>query len=94
LQIELNGRLHDELSRKMFWVLSSKEYQLSPLEEAVSSEPVSEPKFPASWENAGNFVNCGLNGASKGAKKGAKSVAHGPIPYSSEQGIFCTLAGN
>ena len=28
LQIELNGRLHDELSRKMFWVLSSKEYQL------------------------------------------------------------------
>jgi hypothetical protein len=66
----------------------------SPLEEAVSSEPVSEPKFPASWENAGNFVNCRLNGASKGAKKGAKSVAHGPIPYSSEQGIFCTLAGN
>ena|SRR6516162_10162139 len=27
----------------------------SPLEGAVSSEPVSEAKFPASWENAGNF---------------------------------------
>ena len=66
----------------------------SPLEEAVSSEPVSEPKFPAGWENAGNFVDCGLNDASKGAKKGAKSVAHGPIPYAAEQGIFCTLAGN
>src|SRR4029077_6978297 len=30
----------------------------SPLEEAVSSEPVSDPKFSASWENAGNFVDC------------------------------------
>jgi hypothetical protein len=29
----------------------------SPLEEAVSSEPVSEAKFPASWENTGNFRN-------------------------------------
>src|SRR5262249_58944698 len=35
-----------------------------------------------------------LNGTSKGAKKGAKSGTHGPIPYASEQGIFCTLAGN
>ena len=26
----------------------------SPLEEAVSSEPVSEAKFPASWDNTGN----------------------------------------
>jgi hypothetical protein len=77
------------------WLSENSEFATdSSLEEAVSSEPVSEPKFPASWENAGNFVNCRLNGASKGAKKGAKSVAHGPIPYSSEQGIFCTLAGN
>jgi hypothetical protein len=30
------------------------------LEEAVSSEPVSEAKFPASWENTGNFVRLGL----------------------------------
>ena len=26
----------------------------------VSSEPVSEAKFPASWENTGNFVRLGL----------------------------------
>jgi hypothetical protein len=32
----------------------------SPVEEAVSSEPVSEAKFPASWENTGNFVRLGL----------------------------------
>ena len=66
----------------------------SPLEEAVSSEPVSDPKYPAGWENAWNFVGSGLNGTSKGTKKGAKSGANGPIPYASEQGIFCTLAGN
>jgi hypothetical protein len=28
LQIELNGRLHDELRGKIFWSLSTKEYQL------------------------------------------------------------------
>jgi hypothetical protein len=33
----------------------------SPLEEAVSSEPVSgNPKFPASWENTGKFIDFGL----------------------------------
>jgi hypothetical protein len=31
----------------------------SPLEEAVLSELVSETKFPASWENTGNFVRLG-----------------------------------
>ena len=34
----------------------------SPLEEAVSSEPVSEAKFPASWENTGNFRYSLANG--------------------------------
>src|ERR1700751_874454 len=32
----------------------------SPLEEAVSSEFVSEAKFPASWENTGNCLRVGL----------------------------------
>jgi hypothetical protein len=33
----------------------------SSLEEAVSSEPVSgNPKFPASWENTGKFIDFGL----------------------------------
>src|SRR5439155_12098902 len=31
----------------------------SPLEEAVLSELVSEAKFPASWENTGNFAPAG-----------------------------------
>ena len=66
----------------------------SPLEGAVSSEPVSEAKFPASWENAGNFIDSELDGASTRAKKIIKSVPYGPIPYASEQGIFCGLAGN
>jgi hypothetical protein len=66
----------------------------SPLEGAVSSEPVFEAKFPASWENAGNFIDSELDGASTRAKKVIKSVPYGPIPYASEQGIFCGLAGN
>jgi hypothetical protein len=30
------------------------------LEEAVTSELVSEGQFPASWENTGNFIDSGL----------------------------------
>ena len=36
----------------------------------------------------------GLGNALTGAKKVISSVLHGPIPYASEQGIFCGLAGN
>jgi hypothetical protein len=67
----------------------------SALEGGVSCELVSEnAKFPASWENTGNFADSGLGGASEAAKKGTKSVSYGPIPYASEQGIFCGLTGN
>jgi hypothetical protein len=67
----------------------------SPLEEAVSSEPVSESlKFPVSRENTGNFIDSRLRSASTAAKKGIKPEPYGPIPYASEQGIFCGLAGN
>ena len=67
----------------------------SALEGGVSCELVSEiPKFPASWENTGNFIDSGLGGASTAAKKGIKSVSYGPIPYASKQGIFCGLTGN
>ena len=48
----------------------------SPLEEGVSSELVSEAKFPASREFTGNFIELGLGGASTAAKKGIK-----PKPY-------------
>jgi len=65
------------------------------LEETVWSEPVSErPKFPASRENAGNFVDSGVKGASKAAKKAAKSVFYELIPDAPEQGIFGARAGN
>jgi hypothetical protein len=64
------------------------------LEEAVSSEPVSEAKFPASREFTGNFIESGLRGASTAAKTRVKPDPYGPIPYASEQGIFYGLAGN
>src|SRR5437899_4749171 len=35
-----------------------------------SSEPVSEPKFPASRENTGNFIDSGLGGRVNGGQKG------------------------
>jgi hypothetical protein len=50
--------------------------------------------FPASREDTGNFVESGLSGASTIAKKAVISVPYGLIPYASEQGIFCGLAGN
>ena len=54
----------------------------SPLEGGVSCELVSEnARFPASWENTGNFADSGLGGASEAAKKGTKSVSYGLIPY-------------
>jgi hypothetical protein len=44
--------------------------------------------------NTGNFLDSGLGNALTGAKKVISSVLHGPIPYASEQGIFCGLTGN
>ena len=44
----LRGPFHASLPKTKFAADSA-------LEEGVSSEPVSEPKFPASWENTGNF---------------------------------------
>ena len=66
----------------------------SPVEEGVTSELVSEAKFPASREFTGNFIESGLGGAPTAAKKGIKPKPYRPIPYASEQGIFYGLAGN
>ena len=67
----------------------------SPLEEAVTSEPVSENRnFPASREFTGNFIESGLGGASTAAKKHVRPEPYGPIPYASEQGIKSSLEGN
>jgi hypothetical protein len=64
------------------------------LEEAVLSELVSEAKFPASWENTGNFVRLGLRVRLLARNPGTNSMAYDPIPYASEQGIYFGLAGN
>jgi hypothetical protein len=59
----------------------------SPLEEGVTSELVSEAKFPASRENTGNFVRLGLWGRLSARNTGPNTIAYDPIPYASEQGI-------
>src|SRR5262249_11036326 len=58
------------------------------------ANPSLTSKFPASRENAGNFVDSGVKGASKAAKKAAKSVFYELIPDAPEQGIFGARAGN
>jgi hypothetical protein len=67
----------------------------SPLEEAVTSEPVSElGDFPASWENTGNFIGSRQSRASITEKCLARSYSYGPIPYAAQQGILCSRSGN
>jgi hypothetical protein len=44
---------------------------------------LSEPKFPASWENTGNFIHSRLRDASTVAKNIIQSVPYGPIPCAS-----------
>jgi hypothetical protein len=45
-------------------------------------------------ENTGYFIDSELSGASTRAKTNIKLVPYDPIPYASEQVIFCGLAGN
>ena len=63
-------------------------------DETAWSEPVSEAKFPASWENTGNFVRLGLRVRLLAQNSGPNSMAYDAIPYASEQGIYFALAGN
>ena len=66
----------------------------SALEEAVLSELVSEPKFPASWEYTGYFVRTGPPNGLLARNPEPNSTIYEPIPYASEQGIYLGLAGN
>ena len=66
----------------------------SALEEAVLSELVSEPKFPASWEYTGYFVRRGPPSGLLARNPEPNSTIYEPIPYASEQGIHLRLAGN
>src|SRR6202011_1055741 len=54
-----------------------------PVEEGVTSEPVSGPAFPASWENTGNFVDSKAQRHVDRGKKVSESVSYGPFPYAS-----------
>jgi hypothetical protein len=47
------------------------------------ANPSLKPKFPASWENTGNFIDSGLGDASTVAKNAIRSVPYGPIPCAS-----------
>jgi hypothetical protein len=71
-----------------------REFADSPLEEAVMSELVSEAKFPASWENTGNFASAGHPKACAGRKSSSSYSGLEGIPYTSEQGIYLRLTGN
>jgi hypothetical protein len=51
------------------------------------ANPSLKPKFPASWENTGNFVRLGLRGRLLARNAGLNTIAYDPIPYASEQGI-------
>jgi hypothetical protein len=62
--------------------------------DAVLSELVSEPKFPASWEYTGYFVRRGPPSGLLARNPEPNSTIYEPIPYASEQGIYFGLAGN
>jgi hypothetical protein len=66
----------------------------SPLEETVTSEPVSEPKFPGNSEINRDFRRSGLGGAGDAPKLVFRSGLYRLIPYSPEQGSLWRLAGN
>ena len=62
--------------------------------ESRANPSLKAPKFPASRELTGNFIDSGLGGASIAPKKRVEPEAYELIPYAPEQGIFCGLAGN
>jgi len=66
----------------------------SPLEERVSSEPVSEAQFPGNWEKYRDFYRRGLRIRLSARNPEPNSIIYDPIPYASEQGIYFCLAGN
>jgi hypothetical protein len=66
----------------------------SPLEGGVMCELVSVKKFPAYREINREFFTDSRLVALVNAKDIATSGAYGPIPYASEQGIFCGPTGN
>jgi hypothetical protein len=62
-------------------------------DDAVRCGPVSEPKFPASRELAGNFSKKGPPSHIFASKTREVSKRYRTIPYSTEQGIFLPEQG-
>ena len=51
-------------------------------------------KFPASWENTGNFARWVFRAQADAPNSSAISKRYWEIPCAPEQGIFCSLTGN
>jgi benzoate membrane transport protein len=67
----------------------------SPLEGGVSCELVSEiPKFPASWENTGNFIDSGPRRRVNGGQKGHQISILRANSLRMQTGNFFGLTGN
>jgi len=62
--------------------------------ESAANSSLENAKFPASWENTGNFVRLGLRVRLLARNPASNSMAYDAIPYASEQGIYFGLAGN
>src|SRR6266436_10116851 len=61
--------------------------QTLPWRRQSRANPSLKPKFPASRQNTGNFIDSGLGRASTVEKTSIISIVYEPIPYASEQGI-------
>ena len=75
-------------SRRASRPKSSSQVTLCWRGESAANSSLKFQKFPASWENTGNFADSGLGGAGEAAKKGTKSVSYEPIPYRILTGNF------
>jgi hypothetical protein len=71
-----------------------REFADSPLEEAVSSEPVSVWNFPASSEFAGNFARFGISAEFQGPKTYVSPTTYGANSLDIGAGNFYDVAGN
>jgi hypothetical protein len=73
--------------------LAARSWQIEDL--PLAMELWGDPAVTALIDSRGKlFFNSGLGSAWTEVKKVINSVLYGPIPYASEQGIFCGLTGN
>ena len=68
-----SGQRNDRRRRWRMTLARNRWFADSLLEEAVTSEPVSAGKFPASWVKTRNFTDRGLSGIAEGRKEAETS---------------------